>query len=45
MRWRGYALVIWMALVGAAQAEETAVAIGDVDTGERMFQTKCGSCQ
>ncbi|MCI5098356.1 MAG: c-type cytochrome [Rhodobacteraceae bacterium] len=32
------------ALTGAAMAEEQAAEIGDVTRGERLFQTKCGSC-
>lgn len=32
------------ALTGAAMAEEQATDIGDVTRGERLFQTKCGSC-
>jgi cytochrome c len=32
------------ALTGAAVAEEQAAEIGDATRGERLFQTKCGSC-
>ena len=32
------------ALTGAAMAEEQAAEIGNVTRGERLFQTKCGSC-
>jgi cytochrome c len=32
------------ALTGAAMAKEQAAEIGDVTRGERLFQTKCGSC-
>ncbi|MCA0869910.1 c-type cytochrome [Seohaeicola saemankumensis] len=44
MRRLGGVILAWGVLFGAAQAEETATAIGDVDRGERLFQQKCGSC-
>ena len=44
MRSLGGALIVWAALIGAAQAEETATAIGDATRGERLFFQKCGSC-
>ncbi|MGX9350879.1 c-type cytochrome [Shimia sp. W99] len=37
-------MIVWAALAGVAQAEETATAIGDTDRGERLFFQKCGSC-
>lgn len=37
-------LIIWAALSGGAHAEENAVAIGDIDRGERLFQQMCGDC-
>jgi len=44
MRRLGGVILAWGVLFGAAQAEETATAIGDTDRGERLFQQKCGSC-
>jgi len=37
-------LIVWVALGSSLHAEENAVAIGDIDRGERLFQQKCGSC-
>lgn len=44
MRYLIGTLSVLAALSGAAIAEETATAIGDIDRGERLFQQKCGSC-
>ncbi len=44
MRRLGGAILAWGVLFGAAQAEETATAIGDAHRGERLFQQKCGGC-
>ncbi len=37
-------LIVWVVLSHGALAQENAVAIGDTDRGERLFQQKCGSC-
>ena len=44
MRWTAVALLVWVVFNMPAQADETAMAIGDAGRGERLFLQKCGSC-
>ena len=44
MRRASLAILIWAALSGAAQADETAAAIGDAGRGEVLFRDNCSAC-